>query len=104
MRHIDVLIQNKPLKKAIVEIALKNKVPFKYLCREVDIKYSDFMDDYIRAIDVSGFKIDEEKFIKLIGLLGLTVRTTVVVDQNVDLVSLSRVLTEKYEKENGKEA
>lgn len=97
MDLIDVLIQSKEIKKLLVDRSFKYRIPLDFICREVGISYTDFMRGYINSKDGKFFEISESKFREILSILGIHIRSTVVIDKSLDMIAVSKSLSDKYD-------
>ena len=97
MALFDGLIQSKEIKKLLVNRSFEYKIPLKYVCDEVGVNYSAFMEGYINSVNSDFFEIKEEKFIEVLNFLGINIRMAVIVDTSKDMKKLSYDLSQKYE-------
>lgn len=90
-----LLLESMEIRKLIVHRSTEHNIPLKYLCEKVGINYQRFMFSYIRAENDPD--VSEEKFLKLLELLGVTLRFQLVVDKSVDMGARRLEITEWYE-------
>lgn len=100
MLTIDILLNNLEIKKLIIERSIKYSIPLKYLCAEAGLDYNKFMHSYINAKNPSG--VEEEQFLKMLELLGIDLKLSLIINSSVDMNLKSRQLEEKYERLLGK--
>lgn len=91
-----LLLQSVEIKKLIVQRSTEHKIPLKYLCEKVGVNYLSFMASYIRA--EGDPDIREEDFLKILELLGVTLRFQLVVEKSIDMDARRLEITEWYEK------
>lgn len=96
MTTIENLIKSKEIRRLIVERSITCRVPLKYICKEIGIEYDYFLKAYINSKDADAFDISEEKFEKMLGLLGIKKRIQLVIDKSIDTDKISEDLENKY--------
>lgn len=96
MSALDIYLGSKEIKKIIVKRSFEFKIPLKFICNEIGIKYDSFISDYINAEDSSKYSITEEKFEKVLCLLGMEPRCTVVLKKDFDVEETRERLRQKY--------
>jgi hypothetical protein len=80
------MINNKPLKRAIVERSIKYGIPLKFLCLDAKVNYENFMRQYINTPGDSGLEITEKQFERIINRLGISIRFQFVIDGDFDVI------------------
>src|ERR1700743_822391 len=88
MTLLGVYLNSVEIKKLIVARSEEFQIPLKFICNDVGVSYDKFLSEYINSKDSSGYKITEDKFNKILNLLGLETRYTIVIkkDFNADEV------------------
>ena len=96
MSTIQIYLTSKEIKKTIVQRSQDFRIPLKLICHAVQIKYEPFIREYINAEDSSNYKIEEEKFEKILNLLGVETRVTLVLKKNFGENEIREQLQEEY--------
>lgn len=96
MKLIDVILESKELKRTIVKRSLDYNIPLRYLCKESGIEYNTFIRSYINSTDGYMCEANEDQFKKLLGILGISIRYQFIIDKEVDMISVSNKLNDKY--------
>ena len=97
MKLLAILLESKEIKRLIVKRSFDYNIPLRYVCLECGISYQDFMQQYINVMNKSTIELSEDKFRKLLSILGISIRYQVVIDSEMDMGEQSKRLSIKYE-------
>jgi hypothetical protein len=98
MKLLTILKESKEIKRLIVERSMKYGIPLRHLCWECNIEYQRFMNEYINLVNGSTMDIDEESFKELLAILGIKIRYQIIVDDGLEVIEHSKILSQKYER------
>lgn len=93
---LDIYLGSKELKKLLISRSEELQIPFKYICHDLGIDYTDFMKQYINS-NSANMPIGEEMFGKILSYLGINVRFQFVVDTGFRALEVQQELKNKYE-------
>jgi hypothetical protein len=100
MALIDVYLGSKELKRTIVERSFQFEIPLKLICAEAGINYKTFLQGYVNSNTPDSTDITEKQFEKVLGLLGIEVRTQFIIQSKYKPSEVRQKLEEKYAGKN----
>lgn len=84
MKLEQALIGSHAIKKLLIDRSVELKMPFRYLCLDVGIKYNDFIKSYINSDAVKNASINDEQLQKMLLLLGVEIKIQAVIKSDYD--------------------
>lgn len=97
MTLYETFLKSTELKKLVVTRSFEHKIPLRFLCKETGIKYRQFMLSYINSSNTTDKEVfTEQQFCKLLGILGIEIRFTFVVDTKMNMKAVSEALRIKH--------
>lgn len=101
MRLLEVYLNSVEIKKQLVKRSEEFQIPFKFICSEIGINYKKFLNDYINAADSSTYKITEDNFEKILDMLGMETRFSIVLKKDFDFTAMRDKLKINFIAKNG---